>query len=394
MTDHQTLKLAVFGSDAAEAAQVKRMDSLLACGFDVQGFMMRRTNMNRSFEPFWNNLHLGVSENENQLKRLVAVATSIIKVFNNRHLLTGTDIIIARNLDMLMVAAVARKLTPQKTPRLIYECLDINNLMTGTGLKSRVFRWIERRLLSQTSTLIISAPDFVNCYFEPYQDWQGSSVLVENKIWMRNPTDLPRPRPQDVRERPEISESNPLIIGWIGTLRCQRSLDLLVETAHALGPLVRIAMHGVVHHHAIEDFEAILAANENITFDGPYDYPNGLKDVYEQCDLVWSQDMWQWGTNSTWLLPNRIYEASYFGCPSLAVAGTGTGRRTEKGLGWTIPKADSKALEDVLKTLTAEDLTAKRKAILGRHDSEFLQSIDEIRQAFANFPDPDQATVS
>jgi hypothetical protein len=47
------------------------------------------------------------------------------------------------------------------------------------------------------------------------------------------------------------------------------------------------------------------------------------------CDAVWAQDLWQSGANSDWLLPNRIYEASYFGCPSIALA---PGRRP--GGGW------------------------------------------------------------
>lgn len=382
MTQDQTLKLSVFGSDAAEAAQVKRIDALLACGFEVQGFMMRRANMNETFEPFWDNLHLCDAENENTGKRIWAVATSILKVIRHRRLLRGTDVIVARNLDMLMVAAVAQAITPEKSPKLVYECLDINNLMTGNGVKGRVFRWLERRLLGRTSSLVVSAPDFITNYFEPYQDWRGRSVLIENKIWMRNPKVMPRPDAASVPDRPEIDQDNPIVLGWIGTLRCQRSLDLLVAAAKALGPRIHIAMHGVVHHHAVKDFDSIVAAHENIGFHGPYDYPNGLEKIYQTCDVVWSQDMWQWGTNSTWLLPNRIYEASYFGCPSIAVAGTGTGNRTEDGLGWTIPEPTSDALVTHLNSLTSDSLTEMRRNILRRPDGEFLQSIDEIRDAF------------
>ena len=374
-------KLAVFGTDAAEAAQVKRMDSYLACGFDVQGFMMRRANMNADFEPFWNNLHLSDVGNESLTDRMWAMVKSVPKLIANRKLLRDTDIIVARNLDMLMIAAVAQRLAPGTKPRLIYECLDINNLMTGRGLKNRLFRWIERRLLATTDTLIVSAPAFVDHYFAPVQGWSGRTVLVENKIWVSDPAALPRPAPEDVSPRPPISADAPLILGWIGTLRCQTSLDLLVAAAQALGPNVQIAMHGVVHYHAVPDFDAIVAAHDNLTFHGPYDYPTGLAGVYAACDVVWSQDMWQWGTNSTWLLPNRIYEASYFGCPSLAVAGTGTGDRVEQGLGWTIPAPTSDALIDLLQGLSAEQITAMRKSILARPDAEFLQSPDEIRQA-------------
>jgi len=168
MTSSKT-KVAVFGADAAEAAQVKRMDALMASGFDVQGFMMRRANMNKDFEPFWPNLHLYDTENENPKQRLIAVAKSIVKVARNRNLLRGTDVIMARNADMLMIGAIARMLTPGAAPELVYECLDINNQMLGQGLKNRVFRWVERRLLARTDTLIVSAPKFIENYFAPVQ---------------------------------------------------------------------------------------------------------------------------------------------------------------------------------------------------------------------------------
>lgn len=386
MNDDKTLKLAVFGSDASEAAQVKRIDAFLACGFDVQGFMMRRANMNQTFAPFWKNLHLCDAENEKHSKRMLAVVKSIVKVLGHRDLLRGTDVIVARNLDMLMVAAVAQLVTPANSPTLVYECLDINNLMTSGGLRGKVFRWIERRLLARSTALVISAPDFLANYFEPYQGWDGPTALVENKIWIRDQGELPRPAPEDVPQRPDISEENPIVIGWIGTLRCQSSLDLLVAAAKSLGPNVQIAMHGVVHDHAVQDFDTVLAENANISFDGPYDYPGGLAEIYRDCDCVWSQDMWQWGTNSTWLLPNRIYEASYFGCPSIAVAGTGTGTRTAKGLGWTIPQPTSEALVALLQSLSANDFMTKRREILQEPDSQFLQSKEEIREAFSKVP--------
>lgn len=380
MTSSKT-KVAVFGADAAEAAQVKRMDALMSSGFDVQGFMMRRANMNKDFEPFWPNLHLYDTENENPKQRLIAVAKSIVKVARNRNLLRGTDVIMARNADMLMIGAVARMLTPGATPELVYECLDINNQMLGQGRKNKVFRWVERRLLARTDTLIVSAPKFIENYFAPVQGWTGRTVLVENKIWTADPAAMPRPSASDIPDRAALGDDAPLIIGWIGTLRCQQSLDLLVAAAKALGPKVQLAMHGVVHYHAVPDFDATVAAHDNITFHGPYAYPKGLGAVYQNCDVVWSQDMWQWGTNSTWLLPNRIYEASYFGCPSIAVAGTGTGDRVEQGLGWTIAEPTSDALVALIEGLSAEDLTEKRRAILDRPDREFLQSPDEMRDA-------------
>ena len=129
-------------------------------------------------------------------------------------------------------------------------------------------------------------------------------------------------------------------LGWVGSLRCRESLIILAQTAAAMGDRLRIKLHGNVHAHAIPDFDAILAAHPSLTYEGPYAYPEGLEPIYTSCDLVWAQDLWQRGANSDWLLPNRIYEASYFGCPQIAVADTETGRRVADGtLGFVLPEA-------------------------------------------------------
>ncbi len=370
------LRLLVFGFDAAEAAQIRRIRSYMECGFDVLAFTMRRDNMNAEFEPFWPNIHLYDTQNQNMPGRLRAIAGSIAKVARHRDRIQGTDVIVARNLDMLMIAAAAQAMISPRPP-LIYECLDIHGLMTDDGIKGRIFRAVERRFLKRCAALIVSSPAFLHHYFEPVQGWTGPTTLIENKLWVGK--DGPaRPRPSDGTP---VDTCRPLTLGWVGTLRCAQSLAVLAEAARKMGPRLKIEMHGIVHHHALPDFEAILAAHPNIRYCGPYDYPDGLADIYTRCDLVWSQDLWQWGTNSTWLLPNRIYEASYFGCPSIAVAGTETGRRVADGLGWTIPEPTADALVARLEKLPPALLHERRESLLQAPASLFRQNPDEIRDA-------------
>lgn len=372
-------KLVVFGSDAAEAAQIRRMRSYLDCGFDVTGFMMRRANMNPDFVPFWDNVHLCYTGNESIGGRMAAIARSIVKVSAHRLTLASADVIVARNLDMLSIAAAVRRLVAPRPP-LIYECLDIHSLMTDRGVKGRVARVAERGLLSQTSSLMVSSPAFVREYFEPVQGWRGPVALVENKLRISS-GGAARPDPRAIAVPESWSAERPMVLGWVGTLRCAQSLALLAVVAERMGPKLKIAMHGAVHHHAIPEFDEVVAAHPNISWYGPYDYPQGLEAIYRDCDLVWSQDLWQWGTNSNWLLPNRIYEASYFGCPSIAVDGSETGRRVRNNLGWTIPTAEPAELVAQLERLSPADLVAQRRAILKRPEAEFRQSAEEIAAA-------------
>lgn len=377
--EDRPLKLLVFGFDAAEAAQIRRMRSYLDCGFEVTAFMMRRANMNLDFEPFWNNIHLYDTENENPSRRIASIIGSVAKVWSHRAKLSGTDVIVARNLDMLAIAAVARSMIRPRPP-LIYECLDIHGLMTDQGRKGRAMRALERRLLSQTSSLIVSSPAFIREYFGPVQGWDGPFSLVENKLWIED-GGPERPTPPSATPPADWTAERPMVLGWVGTLRCAQSLAILAEVADRFGPRLQVALHGVVHHHAIPDFDAIVAARPNMTWHGAYDYPGDLAEIYGHCDLIWSQDLWQWGTNSSWLLPNRIYEASYFGCPSLAIDGSETGRRVAEGIGWTIPEPTPEALATLLERLSPAEVAAQRRILLGRAETDFRQSTRDITDA-------------
>ncbi|MEM7710285.1 MAG: glycosyltransferase [Pseudomonadota bacterium] len=371
-------KLLVFGFDAAEAAQRRRIRSYLDCGFAVVGFTMRRGNMTHDTEPFWDNVDLGETRNADMAQRIRRILGALPILRRERARMAGADVIVARNLDMLILgAAAARMIRPR--PRLVYECLDIHGLMTDPGPKGQVARALERRLLRSCDALITSSPGFVRAYFEPMQGWTGETRLVENKIWVPE-GGPPRPDPRLASQQMKRSDT-PATIGWVGTLRCPRSLEILSETAAALGDRVRIEMYGIVHDHQLPNFQATVESQPNIAYHGPYEYPDGLTEIYGRCDLVWAQDLWQWGTNSTWLLPNRIYEAGYFGCPSIAVAGTETGRRVSDGLGWTVDAPKPEALITLLKGLSRVDLEARRRAILGMPAAMFRQSAEEIAQS-------------
>jgi len=166
----------------------------------------------------------------------------------------------------------------------------------------------------------------------------------------------------------------------VGTIRCAPSLALLTAVAAQLGDQVEIHIHGVVHHHALPDFDATLAAHPNMIFHGPYSYPDELLRVYSQIDLVWAQDLWQMGNNSDWLLPNRIYEASWAGCPSLAVSTTETGQRIRQdALGWVIDTPTPQSLLKLFASLSPTAIRARAQSLLDRSADAFVQSEDDLR---------------
>lgn len=374
-------RIVVFAFDIQEASQIRRIDSLRRAGHDVVSFGFRRGNMNDGYAPAWPHVDLGKTENARLLHRLGAMGKGLWAAWKARSQLGNRDLWIARNLDLLAVAWALRLIVGKRSRPLVYECLDIHGLMTRAGLVGAVMRWMERRLLGAVSLLILSSPGFERNYFGPVQGYSGKTALIENKIWISQGT-IRRPT-----KRLEVV--GPLTLGWVGSLRCADSLALLKGVAEALDGKIKIRCHGNVHRHALPDFDAILDASDNITYAGPYDYPGDLARVYSDCDLVWAQDLWQKGGNSDWLLPNRIYEASFFGCPSVAVEGTETAIRIrDHHLGYTIPAATPEALIGLLSGLSRSAIREVSDGILSRPETEFLLTIDELDQALRDVLPP------
>lgn len=363
----------IFGFDLTEASQIRRINSIQMLGHDVKSAAFQRGNMNASFVPDWPNIDLGYVPNESHGKRIIGILRGIWRVMKQRHALKEADVIIARNFDLLVVAWITRLLSGAGRVPLVYECLDIHGLFTRTGPIGAIMRWCERRLLARVQLLIVSSPGFISQYFANVQGYHGPHIVIENKLWFDGP---PIARPK-TRDRHDV-----LTIGWVGSIRCAPSLKLLMETADYFGERVTIRIHGNVHRHALPDFDGQLASRANVTYFGPYDYPSGLAAVYAACDVVWAQDLWQRGANSDWLLPNRIYEASWFGCPSIAVADTETGRKVAAdGLGFTIENPSADALIDLIERLDQSMIDDVSEQLLATDDTAFMLRPTDVKAA-------------
>lgn len=373
------LPVAVFGFDLAEAAQIRRIRSLIAVGCRVTSFCQRREGSG-AFTPDWPNVDLGLVRHNDIRGRALGSARAVARAMRSWRSLAEARLIIARNLDLALIALTARRLAAIRAGRraapLVYECLDIHDLMTRRDRVGRIMRAAERRVLSQSALLVVSSPGFVDHYFQPMQGWQGPTALVENRLWLGQPGAARPARPQPGAPR---DPRRPLTIGLVGSIRCQASVDLLMQTADLMGDRLRFRIAGALHDHALSGFREALATRANVEWIGRYDYPQGLGGAYADCDLVWAQDMWQRGTNSDWLLPNRIYEASWCGCPSVALAETETGRRIRAdGLGWTVEAATPQALAGLLDSLSPEALAGRRLALLARPEADFVQTPDDV----------------
>lgn len=361
--------IAYFGHDGRESAVHRRIASLQAAGARVLGFTFLRRDQNERGDVAFPNVPLGVTVDRHYGRRLLPLALGLGRALARWRDLRAADLIIARNLDMLALAALARRLTGARG-RLVYEVLDVQRVFTGQGRSARAMRAAERRLLREADLLLVSSPDFITFYFAPVQGYTGPWHLLENKLSAHQ---------AGSRAAPLRPPAPPWVIGWFGVLRCRRSLEALAALADALGPLVRIVVRGRLSREDISQdmLDAVVAARANMSFEGPYRSPEDLAAIYGEVHFIWSLDYTDAGGNSDWLLPNRIYEGGYHGAVALARAGTATGRLVEaRGLGIAFAEPAAQTIGSFLRGLDAEAYEALRAPVLQAPAESFRDDHD------------------
>lgn len=293
--------------DITDAQVLRRVTLFKTIGAEVSlvGFRRSDTPSSAGIQT----VDLGPTENGALGKRMVAILRAILKYRLYRRELRRADSVLARNLEMLIIA-LASMPRGSGRPRLIYESLDIHRTMSGRSLKNRLMRWIERRCMTQCDLLITSSPRFLPEHFERDVPLSIPYIVVENKVpWLDG--DPPEPDHGFV-------PGPPWIIGWFGRLRCRKSLLMLRDIAERSGGKVKVLVAGRVSYNEMPDFDQIVEDTAGLEFLGPYTSAE-ISDLYQRSHFAWCIDFMEEGQNSDWLLPNRIYESSAYGAIPLAL---------------------------------------------------------------------------
>lgn len=311
------MRIIHFAHDLTDPA-VHRMLRLLRCGgaTDLRAIGFRRRGPPVTEVAGIDATDLGPTEDG----RLAARAVTLLRAARGgawRAALAGADVVIARNLDTLALAALACRIAAPRAA-LVYECLDIHRLMVARGPVGAALRALEGRLLRRTALLIVSSPGFLRGYFNPVH---GSAVprswLLENRpLAEEAPAAPPQPPPP----------GPPWRIGWFGNLSCLRSLELLAALARALPGRVEVVLRGRPTPQLRAAVPAVAARTPGLVFLGPYDRARDLAQIHAGLHFAWALDFDDAGTNSAWLLPNRLYESTLHGVVPIALATDETGR--------------------------------------------------------------------
>ncbi|RYD47417.1 MAG: hypothetical protein EOP85_05510, partial [Verrucomicrobiaceae bacterium] len=190
--DPSSRPIAFFAHERGDARVMKRIAALQDQGRKVVGFTFHRERDKADVPPTWENIHLGTTYNRRYLQRLWALARSTGILWAHRDRLARCGVIYVVNTDNALIALLARFFTGKNIP-LVLELADIQPVMTGEGIVSRVLRGIERFVLDRTALLVTTSPGFIREYFHPVQQFSGEIFLLENKVYPSGK--LPAPVP-------------------------------------------------------------------------------------------------------------------------------------------------------------------------------------------------------
>ncbi len=358
------MRIAYFAHDLSDPSIARRVRMLRSGGADIRLAGFRRSPKTVETVAGVVATDFGRTDEGRLGKRALDVAARAVMAGRLRHLVADADALLCRNLEMGAIACAALRWARSSTP-LNYECLDIHHSVLGDQLFARTLRVIERRVLRRASRLMLSSPGFVDNYFAKLGVALPEILLVENKRFTAEArTCTPTP-------------PLPWRISWLGLLRCRKSFDLLLKAAAALGGRIDIELRGAPTSALRQLIDAHLPLS-NMRFLGPYEQAE-LGGIYTSSHFAWGVDYFQAGANSDWLLPNRLYESSFFGLPMIALAGTQIARWLSAcHIGVTMRNPDDE-LVPFFERLDSEGYDAMRKSVSTVPDAAVVFSERDCR---------------
>jgi hypothetical protein len=347
-------KICYFAHDLADPAVHRRVRMLVQGGAVVTTIGFRRSRDPVTTIHGTAAIDLGRTIDGMLARRALTVAQAFGKLGVLAKHLSEADVILSRNLEMLVLASRARKLhAPRAT--LVYECLDIHHMLLSDGALGTALKLLESRLWRNVGLLLTSSPAFIENYFKRRR-FPAPIYVVENKVLRLEVEDAP----SIMSNRPP---GPPWRVGWFGMIRCRKSLEILSSAARAADGIIEVIIRGRPSRAVFADFDAAIAVLPHVYYGGPYRNPDDLSAIYGDVHFSWAIDYYESGANSAWLLPNRIYEGCCYGAVPIAVAGVETGRwLAERGVGLVCSEPVERHLLEFIRRLDQanyQDMTAR-----------------------------------
>jgi succinoglycan biosynthesis protein ExoL len=279
------------------------------------------------------------------------------------------DIVIARNLDMAIIALPFLLRRPR--PRFVYEVLDIHPAAWSKSLLARISRRFERIILKHADRVIVSTLAFHTEHLGPRMGVPTDRVcLIENKI---------APEQVGLVTQNTQDYDRPIRIAYFGKLRCERSIEILTALVRDFPGEFEVVLAGYPDAIPKELFDR-FAALDAVDYRGTFSSVAELSTLIVDTHFVWTIDLKHAGANSSWLLPNRLYESVATGTPVLAFKGDACAEHViARGWGLVLDSLAPEAIRDVLMQLKPEVYDKLRETIRMTPPEDYVDTGDIVR---------------
>jgi succinoglycan biosynthesis protein ExoL len=364
------MRVTYFAAALSDPATVRRVRILRRGGLDLKLVGFRRSASPVTDVEGVATVDLGQTFSGRLGHRFAQVLQQSREARNWKHLVHGSEALLARNLEMATIAIAARRWAQTSVP-LVYECLDIHAAQLAHGPSSKLLRGWERHILRNSAALVVSSEAFVTNYFGRLGTTLPPLILAENK---RVFADIAIERPPCPRDDRQPSWR----IGWFGLLRCNESFNILLGLARRR-PDVDITLRG----RPVPEFQSLIDRYlplPNMRFCGAYTEAD-LATIYGSCDFTWAVEYaGQNAKNAMWAMGNRIYEGGYYNSPVMALANTAMGtwlQRHKTGVVFNDPHVE---LEPFIHRLTPVRYRDLRQTSANIPTSDLVWTTRDCRQ--------------
>lgn len=288
-------------------AAIEASSSVVVIGFDRKGEL--RTGCRGDAKVHY--LLVDSPVKTSLIRRIIILMLLIVKVIKAQIRFGKPDTVLVNAADLMIIATIFL----YSANRKIYDLADINPMQYGTTLVSMVFRRLESLALKLGWEIVVTSPWFYWGYIRSILQSEQQCYLIENKLVGKRQVGmsvLHQKKNQGMR-----------VIGWSGLLRCNRSFEILLDLCERHKADIELNIIGDTTKLKLALINKAMT-QRNVRFFGTY-LEEEIGDKIADVDFLWACDLSD-GLNSQLLLPNRLYQAVFYGKPLISQAGTATAK--------------------------------------------------------------------
>lgn len=327
--------------------------ALLEAGFAVTAYTFSRPVAGgSSFPEGVEVVDLGFVPHRRYAARSYRLVRGFLRVWKSERRRVRPDVICATGLDLAILGNCVFKLPS----RLVYEVGDLRLTPDTAFPGHHIVRYLEDKVIRSCGLLTVTAPGFVNEYYEDRCPGIWSrTVVVENAIPLNVARSLERPTSCSWTRKP-------VRLGYIGRIRYPSTLYPLIQAVQQAPEDFELLVYGDgPYRHVVED---AAAESSNVHYFGPFKNPDDLAAIYRSIDCCYvvydNQDF-----NVRVALPNKLYESVFFGIPLIVAQDTALADKIrEWGVGWIVDPRHSGAIERLLSSITPAAVDEKKAAVV------------------------------